>query len=96
MEKDKSILAIIKRHYMITLILPFITSLNLLISRGLMIENEMSFFYQSLDIFIIGTLILFCYKFLFFLLKWEVKVAFSLLLIPFFTMFFFTMFFYQI
>jgi hypothetical protein len=93
MEKDKSILAIIKRHYMITLILPFITSLNLLISRGLMIENEMSFFYQSLDIFIIGTLILFCYKFLFFLLKWEVKVAFSLLLIPFFTMFFFTLFF---
>ena len=59
----------------------------------LMIENEMSFFYQSLDIFIIGTLILFCYKFLFFLLKWEVKVAFSLLLIPFFTMFFFTLFF---
>ena len=89
MKKEQSILGLIRKHYIITIIFPFVINFNYLMSQTWSIDDDNSvisqiFFYINKGIFLLLGL-----NFLFFLFKRKRKSSFVVLVTPFLMLLFF-------
>jgi hypothetical protein len=92
MKKEQSILGLIRKHYIITIIFPFVINFNYLMSQTWSIDDDNSvisqiFFYINKGIFLLLGL-----NFLFYLFKGKWKLSFTVLVVPFLTTLFLAMF----
>ena len=92
MKKEQSILGLIRKHYIITIIFPFVINFNYLMSQTWSIDDDNSvvsqiFFYINKGIFLLLGL-----NFLFFLFKRKWKSSFVVLVTPFLMLLFFISF----
>ena len=92
MKKEQSILGLIRKHYIITIIFPFVINFNYLMSQTWSIDDDNSvisqiFFYINKGIFLLLGL-----NFLFFLFKRKWKSSFVVLVTPFLLLLFFISF----
>ena len=92
MKKEQSILGLIRKHYIITIIFHVVINFNYLISQTWSIDDNNSvisqiFFYINKGIFSLLVL-----NFLFYLFKGKWKLSFTVLVVPFLTTLFLAMF----